>query len=118
MTTALEILAATAATFTPQPPTPPVSSEHPSLCYPFEEHSCRFSETHPTQEDIKDVRKNCRALLKVMSQQQRVTGALLAWTEDLMGAINILGNDGLDDETFETTYRDFKAVQQDRKSVV
>ena len=46
-----------------------------------------------------------------MSQQQRVSGALSAWTEDLMGAINILGNDGLDDETFETTYHDFKAVQ-------
>jgi len=28
-----------------------------------------------------------------------------------MGAINILGNDGLEDETFKTTYRDFKAVQ-------
>jgi len=28
-----------------------------------------------------------------------------------MGTINILGNDGLDDETFETTYHDFKAVQ-------
>jgi len=46
-----------------------------------------------------------------MEQQERVTGALSAWTEDLMGAINILGNDGLDDESFETTYRDFKAVQ-------
>jgi len=33
------------------------------------------------------------------------------WTEDLMGAINILGNDGLNDKTFKTTYRDFKAVQ-------
>ena len=28
-----------------------------------------------------------------------------------MEAINILGNDGLDDESFETTYRDFKVVQ-------
>jgi len=28
-----------------------------------------------------------------------------------MVAINILGNDGLDDKTFKTTYHDFKAVQ-------
>jgi len=28
-----------------------------------------------------------------------------------MHAINILGNNGLDDKTFETTYRNFKAVQ-------
>jgi len=28
-----------------------------------------------------------------------------------MGAINILGNASLDDETFETTYHDFKALQ-------
>jgi len=46
-----------------------------------------------------------------MEQQERVSGALSTWTEDLMGAINILGNDGLDDETFKTTYRNFKAVQ-------
>jgi len=111
MTTALEILAATASTFTQIPPTPPVSLQHPSLLYPFKEHSCRFDQTHPTSEDIKEVRKRCRALLKVMEQQERVTGALSAWTEDLMGAINILGNDGLDDESFETTYHDFKAVQ-------
>ena len=46
-----------------------------------------------------------------MEQQEHVSGALSAWTEDLMGAINILGNDGLDDETFETTYCNFKVVQ-------
>jgi len=46
-----------------------------------------------------------------MEQQEHVTGALSAWMEDLMGAINILGNDGLDNESFETTYHDFKAVQ-------
>ena len=46
-----------------------------------------------------------------MEQQECVTGALSAWTEDLIGAINILGNDGLNDETFETTYHDFKSVQ-------
>ena len=28
-----------------------------------------------------------------------------------MGAINILGNDGLNNESFETTYHNFKAVQ-------
>jgi len=88
-----------------------MSLQHPSLLYPFEEHSCCFNQTHPTVKDIKDMRKRCQALLKVMEQQECVSGALLAWTEDLMGAINILGNNGLDDETFKTTYHDFKAVQ-------
>jgi len=111
MMTALEILAATASTFTQIPLTPPVSLQHPSLLYPFEEHSCRFDQTHPTSKDIREVRKRCQALLKVMEQQERVSGAISMWTEDLMGAINILGNNGLNDETFETTYRDFKAVQ-------
>jgi len=111
MTTALEILAATASTFIQTTSTPPVSSQHPPLLYPFKEYSCQFNQTHPTSEDIKKVRKRCQALLKVMEQQERVTGALSAWTEDLMGAINILGNDGLDDESFKTTYRDFKVVQ-------
>jgi len=111
MTTALEILAAAASTLVQPPPMPPVSSQHPSLLYPFEEHSCQFDKTHPTAEDIKDVRKQCQGLLKLMEQQECVSGALSAWTEDLMGAINILGNNGLDDKTFETTYRDFKAVQ-------
>ena len=46
-----------------------------------------------------------------MEQQEHVTRALSAWTEDLMGAINILGNDGLNDESFKTTYHNFKAVQ-------
>jgi len=87
------------------------SSQHPSLLYPFEEHSCQFDQTHPTSEDIKEVRKRCRALLRVMEQQERVSGVLSAWTEDLMGAINILGNDSLNNKTFETTYHNFKAVQ-------
>ena len=111
MTTALNILATEALAHQQPPTTPPVSSQHLTLWYPFEEHQCRFNETHPTVEDIKDVRKRCRALLKVMAQQERVSGALSTWTEDLMHAINILGNDGLDDKTFETTYRDFKVVQ-------
>jgi len=46
-----------------------------------------------------------------MEQQERVSRALSAWTEDLMGAINILGNGGLNDKTFKTTYCNFKAVQ-------
>jgi len=65
----------------------------------------------PTQEDIKDVRKNCRALLKAMEVHQRLESALEAWTEGLMPAINILGNDGLDNQIFTTSFRDFSAVQ-------
>ena len=65
----------------------------------------------PTEEDVKDVRKNCRALLKVMEVHQRLESALEAWTEGLMPAINILGNDGLDDQVFTTSFRDFSAVQ-------
>jgi len=65
----------------------------------------------PTQEDIKDVRKNCQALLKAMEAQRKLESALEAWTEGLMPAINILGNDGLDDEVFMTSFQDFSAVQ-------
>jgi len=106
----LNTLQEVASTFTQPPSTPPVSSQHPSLWYLFKEHSCRFDQTHPTSKDIKEVRKRCQALLKVMGQQEHVSGVLSAWTEDLMGAINILGNDSLDDETFETTYHNFKVV--------
>ena len=52
MMTALEILAVTALTFIQTPSTPPVSSQHPPLLYPFEEHSCQFDQTHPTSEDV------------------------------------------------------------------
>ena len=65
----------------------------------------------PTEDDVKDVRKKCRALLKAMEAQERLGSALEVWTENLLPAINILGNDGLDDETFSTTFRDFSAVQ-------
>jgi len=65
----------------------------------------------PTQEDIKDVRKNCRALLRAMETHQRLESALEAWTEGLMPAINILGNDGIEDTVFTTSFRDFSAIQ-------
>ena len=65
----------------------------------------------PTEDDVKDVRKKCRALLKAMEAQERLGNALEVWTENLLPAINILGNDGLDDKTFSTTFRDFSAVQ-------
>jgi len=58
----------------------------------------------PTQEDVKDIRRNCRALLKAMEAHQRLESALEAWTEGLMPAINILGNDGLDDQIFTTSF--------------
>jgi len=65
----------------------------------------------PSQEDVKDVRKNCWALLKAMEAHQRLESALEAWTEGLMPAINILGNDSLDDEIFTTSFQDFSAIQ-------
>jgi len=46
-----------------------------------------------------------------MEVHQRLENALEAWTEGLMPTINILGNDGLDDEVFTTSFRDFSAVQ-------
>ena len=49
----------------------------------------------PTKEDVKDVRKNCWALLKAMEAQERLGNTLEAWTENLMPTINILGNKGL-----------------------
>ena len=57
------------------------------------------------------MRKQCRALLKYMEHQEHITGALSAWTEDLLPALNILGNTELDDQIFTTTFRDYTAVE-------
>ena len=65
----------------------------------------------PIEDDIKDVRKKCQALLKAMEAQKRLGSALEVWTEKLLPAINILGNDSLNDETSSTTFCDFSAVQ-------
>ena len=65
----------------------------------------------PSQEDVKDIRRNCQALLRAMEAHQRLENTLEAWTEGLMPAINILGNDGLDDTIFTTSFWDFSAVQ-------
>jgi len=46
-----------------------------------------------------------------MEVHQRLESALEAWTEGLMPAINILGNDRLEDQIFTTSFRDFSAVQ-------
>jgi len=65
----------------------------------------------PSSEQVRHVRKQCRALLKYMEHQGRITGALSAWTEDLLPALNILGNTELDDQVFTTTFRDYTAVE-------
>ena len=57
------------------------------------------------------MRKQCRALLKYMEHQEHITGALSAWTEDLLPALNILGNTELDDQVFTTTFRDYTAME-------
>ena len=64
-----------------------------------------------TEDDIRDIRKKCWALLKAMEAQERLESALKVWTEDLLPTTNILGNDSLDDETFSTTFYDFSVVQ-------
>ena len=46
-----------------------------------------------------------------MEAQEKLGSTLEVWTENLLPAINILGNDGLDDETFSTTLHDFSTVQ-------
>jgi len=46
-----------------------------------------------------------------MEHQERITGALLAWTEDLLPALNILGNTELNDQIFTTTFRDYTVVE-------
>ena len=46
-----------------------------------------------------------------MEEHQRLKSALEAWTEGLMPTINILGNDGLDDQIFTTSFQDFSAIQ-------
>ena len=62
------------------------------------------------ENDVRDIRKKCQALLTAMEAQERLGSVLKAWTENLMPAINILGNNGLDDKTFSTTFHDFSAV--------
>src|SRR4029077_17953450 len=56
-------------------------------------------------------KRRAEELQSALETQQRVLSALEAWTDDLLPIINILGNDGLDDEHFATTVRDFNAVQ-------
>jgi len=46
-----------------------------------------------------------------MEAQEHITGALSAWTEDLLPAINILGNTELDDQVFTTTFRDYTTIE-------
>jgi len=60
---------------------------------------------------VRHVRKQCRALLKYMEFQEHITGALSAWTEDLLPAINILGNTKLDDKVFTTTFHDYTTIK-------
>ena len=65
----------------------------------------------PTEDDVKDVRKKCWALLRAMEAQERLGNTLEVWTENLLPAINILGNDSFDDETFSTTFCNFSTMQ-------
>jgi len=65
----------------------------------------------PSSAQVHHVRKQCRALLKYMERQERITGALSAWTEDLLPALNILGNTELDNQVFTTTFRNYTAVE-------
>jgi len=65
----------------------------------------------PSSAWVRHVRKQYRALLKYMEHQERITGALSAWTEDLLPALNILGNTELDDQVFTTTFHDYTAVE-------
>jgi len=46
-----------------------------------------------------------------MEQQGCITGALSAWTEDLLPAINILGNTELNDQIFTTTFCNYTTVE-------
>ena len=78
---------------------------------PSESHILTIGMGVLIEANIKDVRKKCQALLKAMEAHEKLRGALEAWTEDLMLAINILGNDGLNDKTFFTTFHNFATVQ-------
>jgi len=65
----------------------------------------------PSSEMVHHVRKQCRALLKYMEAQERITGALSAWMEDLLPAINILGNTELNNQVFTTSFRDYTTIK-------
>jgi len=64
----------------------------------------------PSSAQVCHVRKQCRALLRYIEHQEHITGALSAWTEDLLPALNILGNTELDNQVFTTTFRDYTVV--------
>jgi len=107
------------------PPTPILQRQHrhPLSPQPSSIHSNVVVDTLPDDEiltlagqipslaQVRHVRKQCRALLKYMEHQEHITGALLAWTEDLLPALNILGNTELNDQVFTTTFRDYTAVE-------
>jgi len=107
------------------PPTPLLQRQHrrPLSPQPSSIHSNVVVDTVPDDEiltlagqipslaQVRHVRKQCRALLKYMEHQERITGVLSAWTEDLLLALNILGNTELDDQVFTTTFRDYTAVE-------
>jgi len=65
----------------------------------------------PSLAMVRHVRKQCRALLKYMEAQGRITGALSAWTEDLLPAINVLGNTELDNQIFTTTFHNYTTIK-------
>jgi len=107
------------------PPTPLLQHQHrrPLSPQPSSIHSNIVVDTLPNNEIltlagqipssamVRHVRKQCRALLKYMEAQERITGALSAWTEDLLLAINILGNTQLNDQVFTTTFHDYTAIE-------
>jgi len=106
------------------PPTPLLQRQHhrPLSPQPSSIHSNIVMDTIPNSKIltlagqipslamVRHVRKQCRALLKYMEAQECITGALSAWMEDLLPAINILGNTELDDQVF-TTFHDYTAVK-------
>jgi len=65
----------------------------------------------PTLEDVSDVCKRCRALLRAIQNPGEDSEAYKAWTEGLMPAVHIFANNVLSDENFYTTYKDFENVQ-------
>jgi len=96
-----------------RPLSPQLSSIHSNIVIDTlpNDEILTLAEQIPSSAQVRHVRKQCRALLKYMEHQERITGALSAWTEDLLPALNILGNTELNDQMFTTTFCDYTAIE-------
>ena len=64
----------------------------------------------PSVAEIRQVRLNCRALLRATWDMSRLNKAFEAWTQDLLPSIVSLANQGLDNEPIDLDIKDYNDV--------